>query len=443
MRLFKTLLIQTVLVLSGAFLAPATFRSRSLHHLSSSSGNDDLEAMRRLLQSSWSADTMGSVPSDATAAANEAYASILSASENGQNMFFVNLLLPSYDITKGQNLYDEVLAVEYCIALAKCLNGKTSIIVRDDKTLQVVGRVLDARERDAVDDDEVEDDEDDQEEEEEEDAEFDDDFTGSGGNFDENIASEDLSPPSTKESDDFGGTIGESQTNKPTTPTPESAPIVQDVDSFREQLMSKWDGGSIADEPKKSAPARKPRKDKPHAMKRYRLASFFGNQQISTGSVMMNDVIKAVRENALPTEDEETIIILSAASLEEMIAVRSLAAKYKGKKRIVMVNCNLTPLPKELAMAETVYSILPLIAQQKVSERDISGIQKLDDDQPAPPKIVVLRRYPRDWEVFVDVGKGFELAESTPAGSAGVDQKGPSMEWIGGVIKRFLQSRSL
>jgi hypothetical protein len=116
---------------------------------------------------------MGSVPSDATAAANEAYASILSASENGQNMFFVNLLLPAYDITQGHNLYDEVLAVEYCIALSKCLKGKTSIVVRDDKTLQVVGRVLDARERDAVDDYEEDDDDDDDDlEEEEEDAEF-------------------------------------------------------------------------------------------------------------------------------------------------------------------------------------------------------------------------------------------------------------------------------
>jgi hypothetical protein len=391
--------------------------------------------MRRLLQSSWNADTMGSVPSDATAAANEAYASILSASENGQNMFFVNLLLPAYDIAQGHNLYDEVLAVEYCIALAKCFKGKTSIIVRDDKTLQVVGRVLDARERDAVDDD-------DDEGEEEEDAEFDDDFAGSGGSFDENTASEDSPPAPTEVTDDLGGTIGESQTSKRTgTPTPDSAPVVQDVDSFRQQLMSNWDGDSVADEPKESTHVRNSRKEKPSAIKRYRLASFFGNQQISTGSDMMNDVIKAVRENALPTEDEETIVILSAATREETIALRSLAAKYEGKKRIVMVNCNLTPLPRELAMAETVYSILPLIARQKVSERNISGIQQPDDERRAPPKIVVLRRYPRDWEVFVDVGKGFELAESAPEGSVG--KKGPSMEWIGGVIDRFLQSRSL
>jgi hypothetical protein len=356
---------------------------------------------------------MGSVPSDATAAANEAYASILSASENGQNMFFVNLLLPAYDITQGNNLYDEVLAVEYCIALANCLKGNTSIVVRDDKTLQVVGRVFAARERDAVDDYEDDDDDDDLGDEED-DVEFDDDFAGSGASF------------------------GESLTNEPT-PTPDMAPVDQDIDSFRQQLMSNWDGGSVVDEPKKSAPVRKPRKEKPSAMKRYRLASFFGNQQISTGKDMMDDVIKAVRENALPTADEETIIILSAASREEMIAVRSLAAKYEGKKRIVMVNCDLTPMPRELTKAETVYSILPLIARQKVSERNVSGIQQPDDDKPAPPKIVVLRRYPRDWEVFVDVGKGFELAESMPVGSVG--KKGPSMEWIGGAIKRFLQPR--
>ena len=153
---------------------------------------------------------------------------------------------------------------------------------------------------------------------------------------------------------------------------------------------------------------------------------------------MLDDVVKAVQTNAQPSEDEETIIILSPISREEMVAVRSLVAKYEGKKKIILVNSHLEPIPRELRQAETVYSVLPLVANIRKSGVNIFASQNAEEEA-LPPKVVVMRRYPRDWEVYVDIGHGFELAGSAPAGS--VDKKGPSIEWIAGSVKRFLQSK--
>jgi hypothetical protein len=69
---------------------------------------------------------------------------------------------------------------------------------------------------------------------------------------------------------------------------------------------------------------------------------------------MMENVAEALRANALLEEEEENLIILSAISREEMIAVRILAAKYANQKSIVLVNCKLDPLPRELLGAQTV-----------------------------------------------------------------------------------------
>ena len=92
---------------------------------SSKDNGGDLDSFRSLLEASWDSDTMGQVPSDARVAANEAFSSVLSASDKGVQVFFIDLLLPSYDVTQGSVLYDEVLAVEYCIALADCLKEKS------------------------------------------------------------------------------------------------------------------------------------------------------------------------------------------------------------------------------------------------------------------------------------------------------------------------------
>jgi hypothetical protein len=97
----------------------------------------------------------------------------------------------------------------------------------------------------------------------------------------------------------------------------------------------------------------------------------------------------------------------------------------------------LDPLPRELINARTVYSILPLVAQPvEVEGNPLATPPKRDA---SPPKVVVMRRFPRDWEVFVDAGRGFELAETAPSGTA--MQRGPSMQWISRAVKRYLQAR--
>jgi hypothetical protein len=357
---------------------------------------------------------MGEIPVDASVAAKEAFQTIESASANGVSVFFVDLLLPAYDINQGSNLYDEVLAVEYCIALSEYLEGKSSILVRDAKVLQTVSRILDARETameeetletetESDDDDEslevVEENEDVEDEDEDEEV-------------DDEEEEEDVSLPASE------------------------------IDNFRQSLKASWnvdeddleadlEDGPVVEPPTASAPETtskekispiKPKKK----TRRHRLASMFGNNEISQGADMMTEVVNAVRENALPEEDDENMIILSSLSLEETVAVRSLVGKYGDRKKVILVNCKLDPLPPELRTAETVYNILPLIAKSKAST-----------EEEAPPKVVVLRRYPKPWEIYVDVGAGFQLADSIPAG---IDNKrGIRMDQITESVKRFLR----
>ncbi len=391
-------------------------RSRQKTFLWSSKDNGDLDSIRAMLEASWDSDTMGQVPSDARIAANEAFSSILSAVEKNVSVCFIDLLLPSYDVTLGSNLYDEVLAVEYCIALADCLNEKSFILVRDDKTVQTVQRILNLRERDRlppepisiVEDISIND-------EEVEDMNDDDDAAVSAAADDDEYTPSDsgMNMPTIKNVDPQAG-----------------------VDLFRQQLLSSWSSGN--DTQSFSAPVDKkastsPKSNKEMPEKRYRLGSLFGNVIISDGPDMMEKVVETLRVNALPTDEEDTMIILSAITREEMIAVRSLVAKYCASKKILLVNCKLNPIPKELYGAETVYSILPLIARESGAD---SQIPRRKDENP-PPKVVVLRRYPGDWQVFVDVGKGFKLAKTAPSDLS--NKRGPPMKWVQQSVQNFMK----
>ena len=390
---------QTPIRRKGRQLAPPLLAS------SDGSGSEELDAMRRMLEVSWNADTMGEVPSNPEAAANEAYGSIMSATEDGKNLFFIDLLLPSYE--KGERLYDEVLAVEYCIALSSCLKGKSEILVRDEKTLKTVGRVLDARERNDA-----------NTKEDEEDS------TNDDEDADQLTASEDYNIDT-----------------KFSAESPSKDPA--DVDAFRQKLMSDWDSAGSDSEVSRDIPeeelipAKEPKRERaPKKIqttnKSYRLTSMFGDEIISKGSDMPGSVIRAVQLHGLPDDDEENIIILNGISREEMVAIRSLVDAYEASKNIIMINCRLDPMPRELLMAETVYSILPLIA--KPTSSGSTGNVGTTSDTLTSPKVVVLRRYPRDWEIYVDMGRGFELAKKT-------DSR-PSPAQTADSVKQFLESNS-
>lgn len=411
----------------------ANARSTPCLHSSQDDRDNDssLDDMRRLLEASWNVDTMGSVPTNPEDAADVAATCIQSAADSGDSIFMVDLLLPTYDITQGTNMYDELLAVEFCIALAKSMEEKSCILVRDGLRLQSINRVLEARERSRLDDkeedgedeDEVVDGKEEEDDGDNGDATFFDDFAGFDSIFDDETSSSDA-----------GGQ--------------ETSPSSKDVDSFRQQLMANWDdipttdgsdASRIKEQPSKTTEPNEPSPTKPTIASTrdrfYRLASFFGDSKISSGPDMIDQVIKAVAENGMPTDDEETIIILSAVNKNEMVAVRSLVTKYKGSKKIVLVNCKLDPLPRELIRANTVYSILPLVARPVVSEK------QQEDNGPMPPKVVVMRRYPKDWEVYVDAdGNGFELADVAKAIQVR-GKKGPPMEWVGGCVQRYMETK--
>lgn len=397
-----------------AFLGPLSNhvpQQRSLPSLFLSAEEEEgINNMRRLLESSWNDSIMGPVPTNVQIAAEAAVTCLRSAQERtSSGIFYVDLLLPQYDVRQGSSLYDEVLAVELCIALANRISGKSAIVVKDQRTIETVTRILDARERRMVEVDDEEDDED----EDDEDIELYEDFADFGliGNADDDDSD---SEPTT---DDV------------------------DVDSFRQRLISGWeldeasnaDSSPIVDEQSDESPPSE-------SSKSYRLASMLGSEEISAGADMFEKVVQLVQIHAQPTDDEDTIIILSAATQQEMIGVRSLVAKYEGKKTILLVNCSLNPVPRELTAAQTVYSIQPLIARPKVSEANLFGQPASTENQSPPPKVVVMRRYPRDWEVFVDIdSSGFELAATIPADR--VDKKGPPMDVIAGCVKHHLQSK--
>jgi len=397
--------------------------------------SNNMDAIRRMLEGSWNEDVMGKIPDTPEAAAAEAGTSMLAAIERGHELLVVNLLLPTYDITQGSSLYDEVEAVNFCVALGKFLEAKACIVVRDNKTKNTVTRVLERREasataeaaavmkREFVEDEDINDDD------EEEEGEDDEDET------DNNSATVGDSGPS---DDDNGPVIGEFGSKGDTRlgDTTKS-----EMSNFRKQLMEDWGDLEEIEDGEMQPPS--PAAEVPQSAlppgpreKQYRVTSMFGDATFTSGPDMFDNVIQAVSANAQPKEDEDTLIILSAASMEETIGVRALAAKYKQSKTIVLVNCHFEPVPVEIIKAETVYSLLPLAAKQK---QQASG-----SDSYAPvPKVVVLRRYPRDFEVFMDFGKGsgFELTESVSTEQVG--KRGPSLQWIADRLKQQMDARFL
>jgi len=168
----------------------------------------------------------------------------------------------------------------------------------------------------------------------------------------------------------------------------------------------------------------------------YRIGSILGNSKIPTGKNMVYDVCKLVSQNAVPTSqviNEDVIILTCPISQIELIAVRWIISKYASKKTIILVNNRLNPVPSELMEAETVYSVLPLIAR---------SVGPDSAEAPPNPKIVLLRRYPTDWQIHVDDSKsglGFELVSSIPADKVGI--RGPSMDYIRSRVKEFMEER--
>ena len=412
----------------------------------------DLDDMRNMLESSWNVESMGQVPNTPQSAAEEAASAIIGARNDGLgNICFVDLLLPQYDIQQGPNLYDEVEAVDFCRLLANCLQTRSVIYVKDEKSLKTVSKVMDARERDRQETQNQQD----QYEYVELDVEIDEEDEDWDKHIDEDENDEsDRFTPMMGENDvvlfDDFSTLASSDVD--TFFPLNSSTISESTDPavFRQQLASKWDDISRTDEGAEKKQKRK--KIIKKLVKRkveqleaigtlqcptYRLASLFGDKRIPSGDRMTDSVVQAVKTHGLPMTEEETMIMLSANSEEEMLAIRALVAKYAAKKKIVLVNCKLDPLPRELEDCHTVYHLTPLVATTAIDPRNLFSKPRQEGEERPPIKVVSIRRYPGEWEVYVDVdGSGFVLAERASANK--FTKKGPSFDWIGGAIKSFL-----
>lgn len=392
-------------------------RYRYLEGALKSNADDSLDQMRRMLEAAWDAPTMGVVPSSPNAAAEAAASSLLSALDQQEEqvsggIYFIHLLLPQYDVSSGPQIYDEVVATEFCIALAEQMaERQIQIVLRDDRVLSNVQRVLQARERY---------------------------FEGRG---DKDSSAEDV-PKSGSVSNSLDAVDEDDEDDDDDDLLAGDANSVQD---FRAKLMSNWETSATTADPEEtmevseSVPPEPP-SDKP--TKNYRLASLFGNStSFPSGSNMMNQVMQAVSVNARARADEDTVIFLNpASSPEEVIGIRALAAKYrKSGKTMILVNCQLDPLPKELVDGVTTYSIQPMVGKLIGSAQDSTS--------PVEPRVVILRRYPRDWEMYVDDGAtpeeaGFVLAATISPSALPNPIAGPTIQWVVRQLEDYLQTKS-
>lgn len=372
-----------------AFISVPTRRPQPPCFSSNNPDNDEIDNVRRMLETSWNTKTMGLVPDSPEAAARAAADSLETAMErSSQNCYFIDIRLPQYD-SSNLRLYDEVLGVEFCIALSQCLHAQTQILVRDAKVLRTVERLQKAR--------------------------------GETNDSNRPVSSVDNVETSEKEEEEEEDT----------------APVVADGDleDFRKTLMASWDAApdTVAQPPPPEPRMPPPDAKSPIDTESYRLASLLGedaSQFSANMDTMMKEVVSKVKEFALPRPEEDLMILLSPSSREELVAVRALASKYPDKTMVV-VNSNLDPVPREWLQADVVYSIMPLKAQAKE-----------DPDDSEKASVVLLRRYPRDWELYVDVlERGFDLVASTVAKKG--NNKGPDFDWIVLTVEKYLNSFDL
>ena len=108
-------------------------------------------------------------------------------------------------------------------------------------------------------------------------------------------------------------------------------------------------------------------------------------------------------------------------------------ARYGQTRTIIIVNSRMETLPRELDPAVLAYGILPLIARSKGN----------DIGNEAGLKAVVMKRFPADWAVYVDVyGDGFVEATGSQSRTDGSDKQFPSPEWIARRVQAHVEGLS-
>lgn len=395
--------------------------SKSRDSDASSSSSSAFEEMRRLLENSWNLPTMGRIPTTPENAVDECVDAMKrlvqenKVASNDNNIFFIDILLPQYDISYGEKIYDEIYTAEFCTQFVQQLQIQTVIVYRDHTTVSTISRLLNAR-----------------------------------GDFNRKDKSKErientIDSTPMMEFDDFDQEVMQNDD-----------PAVAD---FRKSLMQNWgtaintfDENSTVIPDEEMVPVEPSEELQQQESLYYRIGSLFGNATISKGADMIEDVMMAVQMNdGLPLEHEQMMIIVSPISKEEMYAIRAIVDKYatgravKDRKlTIAFFNCKVQPIPQEIIRGQTVYSILPLVGSRK----DISSSSA--SRSPTQPKVVVLCRYPYDWQVYVDLGQGgvgFNCIASISVQDVKLNrlsqQRGPSMEWIQNAVQQYINRQRI
>jgi hypothetical protein len=338
-----------------------------------------MEAMRSMLEKSWNGNSMGTVPATPEKAAEAAAESVAIAMGKQHNIIMIDLRLPSYDIMEGPKLYDKKAVYDFCSYLSDQLRQrklirKSLVLVRNEKERLDTERAIQlSREEITIDDD------------------------------DESWNDSEVSE-------------------------------ANEIDEFRKKLMDSWDtptdklSSSATAEPK---PASKPTLD-PNSS--HRLWSMIGNDEITSGSDMFEQVIAAVDKHARlvvtgpSSEQEDALVIVSPYDTTDLIAVRRILARYGQTRTIIIVNSRLENLPAEMNNAVLVYAVMPLVARSMSKDNTIDE----DDDSESGLKVVVMKRFPENWCLFVDVhGDGFVQVRANGLVQPSADSKEfPSSEWI-------------
>jgi hypothetical protein len=162
-----------------------------------------------------------------------------------------------------------------------------------------------------------------------------------------------------------------------------------------------------------------------------------------------NDIIAAVDINARLQSNEDAIIILSPYDTTDIVALRRILSRY-GPTRIpiIIVNARFDTNPIELDNALLVYGMLPLVA--KAVRQYSNNRKKEDDDTTASTpglRAVIMKRYPKDWTVYVDVnGDGFVEAKNdndrSGGAGGGTTKSFPSPEWIAQRVQAHVEGLS-
>merc|ERR1719215_1402506 len=305
-----------------AFVPYVPFRSKevncrgSINKLRMSSDDDGgakSDRIRRMLEQSWDESKMGIVPKTPENAAKAAAESIISSIESGKKLCLVDLKMPEYEVTSGEDFYDETLAVEFCIQLAKNIGkSDTPILLKNGKAQRVVQRVIDSREEAAKKEEEKAKKEDERIRKE---LNIADDVFDPASSEANPYAENDMMSPKT-DNDNVKDTDDDKYSEKDSDEDDEIDTMLpsmgsMDIDAFRKQLTSNWESSSSTTDDEISLtsevmPAVNEFKEndlneiidsselesiEPESQS-YRLGSLLGDEVVSSGADMFDDVIE-------------------------------------------------------------------------------------------------------------------------------------------------------